>query len=63
MAVKRSSSFDALNSQWPIRRRGAPCGLQILDLQYVRAAAGMSRCDDNQYRDQTKAEEKNFPVQ
>jgi len=37
--------------------------LQILDFQYVRTATGMSRRDDNQYRDQTKAEEKDFPAQ
>ena len=58
-----AKALDALNSQWPIRGWGAPRGLQILDLQYVRTAAGMSRCDDNECRDQIKAEEKDFPAQ
>jgi hypothetical protein len=55
--------FGSLNLQWLIRGRLAPCGLQIFDLQYVRAAAGLTRCDDGQYRNQTKAEEKDFPAQ
>jgi hypothetical protein len=37
--------------------------LQIFDLQCVGTAAGISRCDDNQCRDQSKAEEKGFPEQ
>jgi hypothetical protein len=52
-----------LNSQWLIRGWRAPCGLQIFNLQYVCTAAGLIRCDDGEYRDQTKAEEKDFPAQ
>jgi hypothetical protein len=55
--------FDALNPQRPIRRWGAPRGLQIFDLQYVCTAAGISCRDDNQCRRQSKAEEKDFPEQ
>jgi hypothetical protein len=58
--VKR---FDTLNSQWLIRGQLAPCGLQIFDLQYVRAAPRMVHCNDGEYRNQTKAEEKDFPAQ
>ena len=55
--------LDALNKQWPIGMRRAPSGLQILDLQHVRTPAGVTRCDDNECRDQSKAEEKDFPAQ
>jgi hypothetical protein len=59
----RVAKCFTLNSKWPIRRWGAPCGLQVLDLQYVRTAAGIAHCDDNECRDQSKGEEKDFPAQ
>ena len=61
--VRVAGEAVALNSQWLIRGRLAPRGLQIFDVQYVRAAPGMSRSDDGEYRNQTKAEEKDFPAQ
>jgi hypothetical protein len=61
--VQGRLTFFILNPQWPISGWRAPCGLQILDLQYVRPARGMTRRDDSEYRDQTKAEEKDFPAQ
>jgi hypothetical protein len=47
--------FAALDPQWPVRGRRAPRGLQILDLQDVRAAAGITHYNDEEYHAKTKA--------
>jgi hypothetical protein len=59
--VKGSPGAFALNSQG-LRGWRAPCGLQVLDLQYVCTAAGLTRCHDSEYRYQSKAEEKDLPA-
>jgi hypothetical protein len=66
IAAKESASLRLLNSKWSIRSWLASRMfrmLQILDLQYVCATAGVTYGYDNECRRQTEADEEESPAQ